>query len=263
MILPQVLIGIPINFQGILKLYPPTVKDSLEFPAFEEISSLVTISQESIWDRINEEESGKKIYDFRLHSEGDNYKQSQDAPSPMDTLLEFCEQSPAAQRLVEEYFFLILREKVRLISKPNLIVLAEDLIEADDPGEARVISEDNYFDFQNKVRSILGKKLISKPDPDESSQVALIKAKARARDRIKSRQNSKDSISYSTTLLSLCCMNNGINPLNLGEIPYASVQAISRMNTQKDVYDSDIAIRSNAFAKVKGELKYWVRDFEE
>lgn len=263
MILPQVLIGSPLEFYGIAKVYPPTVRQSLEFYGFDSLLALVTLSQEDIWDKINEEESGKKIYDFRLHDKENTYKQDKSAPTPLDKLMEFAAHGGEALKTIQDFFYLLTREKVRIIPGPKVIIFSDDLTEIKDIAQARMITPELYFQFQNVVRQAIGKSVVEPPDPNEPAQVALIKAKARARDKIKNKQQKGGSISYSTTLLSLCCTGSGINPLNIGEIPYASVSVLSRMNTQKDIYNSDVAIRSNAFAKVKGELKYWVRDFEK
>ena len=52
-----------------------------------------------------------------------------------------------------------------------------------------------------------------------------MKAKMRLRDRVKAKKGG--GISLSTSLLSLCCMGIGITPLNIGELPYASLSALT------------------------------------
>jgi hypothetical protein len=52
------------------------------------------------------------------------------------------------------------------------------------------LTEEDFFDFQNLIRSSLGDKDIPPPlpeDPDEDPRVRRIKEKARERDRIKAR----------------------------------------------------------------------------
>ena len=59
--------------------------------------------------------------------------------------------------------------------------------------------------------------------------IARIKAKARERDRIKAKQQSKNGISLETTLTAICCMGIGITPLNIGEMSYAAISPIMNM----------------------------------
>ena len=84
-----------------------------------------------------------------------------------------------------------------------------------------VINEEDYFDFQNAIREACGdkpQKPPEAPNPNEDPRIAAIKAKARARDRVKAKQNAKDGISLETCLVAICCMGIGITPLNIGEM---------------------------------------------
>jgi hypothetical protein len=95
-----------------------------------------------------------------------------------------------------------------------------------------ILTEEEYFDFQNAIRESLGEKSIKPPepeDPNENPVIARIKAKARERDRIKAKQSSKDGISLDTTLVAICCMNLGITPLTIGEMSYAAIGPIMSM----------------------------------
>ena len=85
-----------------------------------------------------------------------------------------------------------------------------------------------------------------------------MKAKARLRDRVKAKQKG---ISLATTLVAICCMNLGLNPLNIGEISYASVFALMNMMQQKEKYEIDVQSMLAGAKDVK--LKYWIRDFDK
>jgi hypothetical protein len=94
------------------------------------------------------------------------------------------------------------------------------------------IKEEEYFDFQNIIREVCGDKTLEKdelPDPNEDPRIAAIKAKARARDRIKAKQQSKNGMSIQTCLTAICCMGIGITPLNIGEMSYAAIGPIMKM----------------------------------
>ena len=78
------------------------------------------------------------------------------------------------------------------------------------------INSENYFDFQNCIRTSLGENLVEKPNPNEHPKVRAMKAKARYRDRVKAKNG--DGLTLGSTLASICCMNFGLNPLNIGEL---------------------------------------------
>jgi hypothetical protein len=89
-----------------------------------------------------------------------------------------------------------------------------------------------YFDFQNAIRTVVGQKEIKPPeptDPNEDPRIRAIKEKARRRDAIKAKQNNKDGIALSTSLVAICCMGIGITPLNIGEMSYAAIGPMMNM----------------------------------
>ena len=123
------------------------------------------------------------------------------------------------------------------------------------------LDSDNFFDFQNKIRESLGEKIIEPPKPNEDPRIKRIKAKARYRDKIKAKKGL--GLKLSTSLVAICCMNTGLNPLNVGEISYASVHAIARMYQEKEKYDIDIrSLQAGADSKKINPI-YWIRNLDE
>lgn len=65
------------------------------------------------------------------------------------------------------------------------------LIFLDDAGSPfALITEEDFFDFQNAIRTVMGDKPIKPPepiDPNEDPRIRRIKERARERDRIKAR----------------------------------------------------------------------------
>ena len=105
------------------------------------------------------------------------------------------------------------------------------------------IKEEDYFDFQNAIRGAIGDKEAKPPEPpnpNEDPRITEIKRRARERDRIKAKQNSKNGISLSTSLIAICCMGIGITPLNIGEMSYAAIGPIMAMMQDKEKYDVDV-----------------------
>jgi hypothetical protein len=86
--------------------------------------------------------------------------------------------------------------------------------------ELRIINQNNFFEFQNAIRRSLGDKELDAPNPNENPRIKEMKAKARYRDRVKAKKGI--GITFEETLISICCMGIGLNPLNIGEISYAA-----------------------------------------
>jgi hypothetical protein len=116
--------------------------------------------------------------------------------------------------------------------------LEEVLKEVKSIDDLLLINEDNFFDFQNMIRSTLGKKAVDPPNPNEHPKLKEMKRKARYRDRIKAKNaaKSKDGVSLFTSLVSICCMGLGITPLNIGEMSYVAFESILRKYQEKEKY---------------------------
>jgi len=64
-------------------------------------------------------------------------------------------------------------------------------------------------------------------------------------------------------LASICCMNFGINPLNIGELSYASISILMRYYQEKEKYNIDIqSLLAGADSK-KVKPKDWIRNIED
>ena len=83
-----------------------------------------------------------------------------------------------------------------------------------------------------------------------------MKAKARYRDKIKAKQGG--GINLLTSLASICCMSSGINPLNIGEMSYASINTLISTYQKKEKYDIDIASLQAGADSKKIKPKYWI-----
>ena len=116
--------------------------------------------------------------------------------------------------------------------------LINDLQQAQQLEDLYFLDETNFFQFQNEIRESLGMKKVEQPNPDEDPRVRRIKAKARYRDKIKAKHGA--GLKTSTSLAAICCMNMGLNPLNVGEITYASMGELIHMYQEKEKYDLDI-----------------------
>ena len=243
MINSAILIGEPLLFKNRILIYPPKVRDVVSNPMYGAYSSILTTTAEDIQDMLKKE--GREL---------DNY------PTPLEFLLANCYQDKNFEKLSLEAFKFFCHMDV-IFSYEQKTILFKD-------GESvyGAVTEEEYFNFQNKVREAMGEKTIKPPEPfnpDEDPRVRRIKEKARERDRIKAKQATKGGISLSTCLTAICCMGIGITPLNIGEMSYASVGEIMKMMQDKEKYDIDIRSLLAGASSKKVKPKYWIRNSDK
>lgn len=240
-------IGEPLFFQKDIYIYPPKVKDVVANRYFGTYQKLLTTSQEEIEDEYVE----KKI-DLK------------DMLTPLETLLALAYQQDKIHLLIKDAFKFFLREEVTLLFEQKTIVvgdLKEVLPKIKNVSELRTINEENFFAFQNIVREACGQKAIEPPNPNEHWKIKQMKARARYRDKIKAKQQSKDGLDLKSTLVAICCMGIGLTPLNIGEISYCAISPIMRTFQEREKYEVDIKSVMAGAKKVKP--KYWIRKIDD
>ena len=140
------------------------------------------------------------------------------------------------------------------------ILFIDNIDKVEEARNLKTIEENDYFTFQNLIRQAIGEEPVEPPNPNENPRVALIKAKGRYREKIKKKKGNKSSIPFNKTLVALCCMNLGLNPLNIGEIPYPAVSPLFSMAQDKEKYETDLKIATAGFGNKKVKPKYWIQN---
>lgn len=237
---------LPCSFEKICKIYPPSVNDIFSNKLFGLYRKLLTTSQEEIEDIYVE----KGIED--------------PAPTPLEYLLSVAYQDKNIENLVKESFFFFTKEEITFVYEEKMIIVgdvSEVIKKISSIEELNLINETNFFEFQNLIRESLGEKSIEAPNPNEDPRVKRIKAKARYRDNLKAKQGM--GLNSLATLASICCMGFGLNPLNIGEISYASIPVLIRFYQEKDKYETDVkSLLAGADSK-KVKPKNWIRNIED
>ena len=241
MINENFLLKLPVSFKNICKVYPPTVNEVIGLEDFNIYRASLTLSQEEIEDAYVDDVNNTHI------------------PTPFEYLLitYFYEENVRQQILDGFYFF--LKEPVAIFPELEVIIVGktEDEIDPDvDLVDPRIIDEKNYFEFQNIVRECMGMDAVEPPNPFEDPRVKRIKAKGRMRERIKARRQKQ---SLGGLLSAICCMGIGLNPLNIGEISYASVGYLIETYQNKEAYDIDIRCLLAGADSKKVKPKYWIK----
>lgn len=243
---PKFFIGLPVDFDGICYVYPPTVQDVIGKKDFQVYRSILTISHEDIEDKIIEK--------------GEDELTNGYIPSPFEYMLSLAFQSEETKEKVIDAFQFFIHEPVTFLLKEKKVVigdLEQVLNLATKVEDLRILDEQNYLQFQNLVRESLGEKPVSAPDSNEHPKVKKMKAKARYRDRIKAK---KEGITLGTTLTAICCMGIGINPLNIREISYCAIGQLVKTYQDKEKYQIDIDSLLAGAKASEVKLKYWIRE---
>ena len=107
---------------------------------------------------------------------------------------------------------------------------------------------------------MVGLKPVEPPNPNEHPRIRAMKAKARYRDKIKAKQNA--GLDLTSLMAAICCMGMGLNPLNIGDISYASTSILIDQYQNKEKYQLDIdSLLAGADSK-KVKPKYWIQQLD-
>ena len=249
---PAVFIKEPLIFKNKFKVYPPSVREVINDIHFGQYLKVLTLSQEDIQDELK-----------------DKIKQGESIPTPFEFLFINSYHSQEFRAIVNQAFQFFMHQPVNFFFEQKMLVLGDlekVVIEIESIDDLITIKEEEYFDFQNIIREVCGDKPIKPsepPNPNEDPRITEMKAKARARDRLKAKRGSTDGISIQTCLVAICCMGIGITPLNIGEMSYASIGPIMKMSQEKEKYDIDIrSLLAGADSK-KIKPKYWIRNSDK
>ncbi len=239
---------LPQKFKNICTIYPVTVNQVLREET-KQLVNLLTISQEEIED----------FFIDKTDKDGKSIK----PPDPFTYIMGNSQYNKEFEKKVIDSFQLYIHEPVSLQYPAGSIVIGdlqteflkissiENMLK-----ELRIINQDNFFEFQNAIRRSMGDKELEPPNLNENPRIREMKAKARYRDRIKAKKGI--GITFEETLVSICCMGIGLNPLNIGEISYAASKKLVEKYQQKEKYDIDIrSLLAGADSK-KVKVQYWM-----
>ena len=242
-------IGEPFEFKRGVTIYPPKLKEIINNHFYSLYIQVLTYSQEEIEDIFVKEK--KDIINF---------------PTPMEFMLNNCYHEKQYENICKQAFKFFLKTEVDFLYDKKLIVIGSlsELVKTMTSIDQLVtINEEEFFSFQNIIRLAINQKMVEKPDPNEHPKIKAMKAKARYRDKIKAKQNSKKGLNLFSTMASICCMGIGLNPLNIGEMSYVAMNALLDQYQSKEKYQIDIdSLLAGADSK-KIKPVYWIKNLEE
>lgn len=246
MISPNFFIGLPEDFNGKCKVYPPLVKEIMD-NRYDAYRKLMTLSQEEIEDMYNE----KKL-------EVDKF------PTVIEYLLGNAYNDKRFEKVLMEAFQFFIKDEVAFLYEEKKILignLKKELKRVKKVEELVIIDENEFFDLQNMIRQSIGVDKVERPNPNEHPKIRAMKAKARYRDKIKAKKGM--GISLPTILSSICCMGIGITPLNIGELSYCAVSELMSRYREKSKYELDINTLLAGGDSKKIKPKDWIRNLDD
>ena len=251
MIDERILLGFPIDFKDICQIYPPTVNDVVGNKDFGIYQSLFTMTQEELDKAFLQDEKINQV------------------PTPFQYLLINYHQDEIVRQKIHDAFAYFIHESVTIVPEIEMLLIGkseEDLDPDVDLESPRLLTEENYFEFQNMIRQVMGVEMEKPPDPEEEDldpRIKRYKMKIKQSEELLKKKKSKKAPTLGTLLTAICCMGIGLNPLNIGEISYACVHWLIAMEQQKEEYDIDIrALLAGADSK-KVKPKYWIKNIDE
>ena len=251
MINERVFLGFPIEFEDICKIYPPKVSEVVGNEDFNVYQALFTITQEDLDEVYLKDEDVFQV------------------PTPFQYLLMNYYQDDELKPKIEEAFLQFTHEPVTIVPEIEMLLIGKSEDELDpniDLDNPRLLTDKNFFDFQNYIRLVMGIEKISPPDPEEANldpRIKRYKMKVKEHEKIVSKKKAKNAPTLGTLLAAICCMGIGLNPLNIGEMSYACIHWLITMEQQKEEYDIDIrALLAGADSK-KVKPKYWIKNINE
>lgn len=242
-------IGEPVFLKTGIKIYPPTVKDIITNTNYNIFFKILTYSQEEIED----------IY-VKEKIELDAF------PTPIEFLLNNCYHDKEYEKICKDAFEFFIKQPVDFLYEKKAILVGKlvDVLKKTEKIEQLIlITENDFFDFQNLIRQAGNQKVVERPNPNEHPKIKAMKAKARYRDKIKAKQAAKNGITLFCSMASICCMGIGITPLNIGEMSYVAMETILNQYQAKERYDIDIkSLLAGADSK-KIKPVYWIKNLDE
>ena len=245
---PYFFMGMPRPFKNICQIYPPSILEVLKTDLFSIYTTLLTTSE----------------YDLMISYLEKNEQIPNDILTPCEYLMNLTYNSTELMVLARQAIEFFTHETCYILPERKEIVFIDvdsELENIESVEDLRILKEEDFFDFQNMIRAAIGAQTEKPINPNENPRIRQMKAKARWRDNVKKQKS--EGLNLGSLLASICCMNLGINPLNIGELSYSAIATLVQFYQNKEEYEINIqSLLAGADSK-KVQLKHWMRNIED
>lgn len=165
----------------------------------------------------------------------------------------------------DDKFFLDLKNAFStFLKKEILISLKNKMIIVGNPQDQTVINTDNFAEFQLGVRATCHLRIKEPPPEDETPMQRKFRLKREQRDRVKEKQAQKNDdgtgAEFADILSSLCLMESGVSPFNVGKLTIYQVKELLERAQAKEGYHTELDILMAGGDPKKIKPKYWIRN---
>lgn len=236
----QAFVGVPSNFKNICQIKPLTIYEIISMGSYlydMKLGLLLLTEVEIakiIKDKMGIEPKIEEIF-------------------PLSYLLQSAERDDMFFLELQNAFSTFIKEDILLLPKMNAIVVG-------DPSKKRLITNENYGDFQDVLRIQNKKKIKEAPPEDESPIARKFRLKREARDAAKKKQQQKDGSEQKLVDLLEIAETFGIDYKN--KTLYAFYGLLQR-HQMREKWNQDIQMLCAGADSNKLNTKYWGESLKE
>lgn len=232
----QAYLCLPSNLSGVCKVYPMKVKTIVEMGYLEYSRRLATLLLTEVEiQNIIKEKTQQEIPLEELH--------------PLEYLLNCAEQSDIFSLELQLMFITFLQEDVLLLPKIKSVLVGP-------PDEKRLITEENFRDFQDILRIQNRKEVKEGPPKNESygeRKMRLLREKVAAAKRKQAEKEGKGGeISFADELEIASVFN-----INIDECSLYAFYGLLRRHQAEEKYRQDIQMLCAGADSKEIKIKYW------
>lgn len=232
----QAFAGVPSELEGICHIYPLTMKEilSIGYSKYTGMLGLLLLTEQQIAD-IVKEKTGQNL--------------SVEQVNPLVYLLLSTEQNDSFLLDLQKVFSTFIKEEVLFLPSISSILVGS-------PDDKRLITVENFKDFQDILRIQNKREVSAAPPKDETPGERKMRLLREKRDAVKRKQQQKGRESQSQSLVDLLEIAEvfGIDWKN--ETLYAFYSLIRR-HQAKEKWDQDLAMICAGADSNKIKTKYW------
>lgn len=240
----SVFLGKPISFYDICKVYPLKISEiydeSMGDLKYRYYLNLLTMEEEDIKET--------------LEKKGVHLEESID---PLEYLLISADNNDTFFLDLKDAFSTFIKDRVTLLPKINSVLIGN-------PKNKKMITKDNFKNFQMILRAQNRMSIKEEPPVDEDPMAKKFRLKREERDRIKAKQSQSDenAVTFETLLGSLCIMEIGITPFNVGDLTLYTAKCLLERAQAREQYDTELRMLMAGADSKKIKPKYWVRNLD-
>ena len=230
----QAFAGVPTELEGICHVYPLTMREILKigYSRYIGMLGLLLLTEQQIVDLVKEK-TGQDL--------------SVEQVNPLVYLLLSTEQNDSFLLDLQNVFSTFIKEEVLFLPSINSILVGS-------PDDKRLITVENFKDFQDILRIQNKREVDTAPPKDESPGERKMRLLREKRDAVKRKQQQKKGETQSLVDLLEIAEVFGIDWKN--ETLYAFYSLIRR-HQAKEKWDQDLAMICAGADSKKIKTKYW------